>query len=175
MNQEIFMNKAEASGIIALDLLDYKPTTEIVELDIRDFLFMGMIVKEKEFKESIARVDFSVYNGKAVGITCSTDAIIPPWVYMFLMEKLSPYTVYVDLNNAETILLDLWKRRLIYADLKHYKNQKVVVRAHSDHHPALYLTAAELLTPMVKSLMYGEIGLPKVIFKQKNKNESNYI
>ncbi len=165
MNQEIFINKAEASGIIALDLLDYKPTTEIVELDIKDHLFMGMIVKEKEFKESIAAVDFSVYNEKAVGIICSTDAIIPPWVYMLIMEKLSPYAVHADLNNADTVLLDLWKRRLMYADLKHYKDQKVVVRARADHDPALYLLAAGLLKPLVKSLMYGEIGMPKVIFK----------
>ncbi|KFF26604.1 DUF2480 family protein [Chryseobacterium vrystaatense] len=165
MDQKIFINKAEASGIIALDLLDYKPTTEIVELDIKDHLFMGMIVKEKEFKESLAAVDFSVYNEKAVGIICSTDAIIPPWALMMLMEKLSPYAVYVDLNSAETILLDLWKRRLMYADLKCYKNQKVVVRAKADHDPALYLVAAGLLKPLVKTLMYGEIGLPKVIFK----------
>jgi hypothetical protein len=165
MDQKIFINKAEASGIIALDLLDYKPTVDIVEFDIRDHLFMGMIVKEKEFKESIAAVDFSVYNEKAVGIICSTDAIIPPWVYMLVMEKLAPYAVYADLNNAEAVLLDLWKRRLTYADLKHYKNQKVVVRARADHDPALYLLAAGLLKPMVKTLMYGEIGMPKVIFK----------
>ncbi|MBO9691660.1 MAG: DUF2480 family protein [Chryseobacterium sp.] len=166
MTEEIFMNKAKASGIIALDLADYKPTTEIVELDIKDHLFMGMIVKEKEFKESIATVDFSVYDEKAVGIICSTDAIIPPWAYMMIMEKLSPYASYVDLNNAETILLDLWKRRLIYADLKQYRDQKVVVRANANYDPSLYLLAAGLLKPLVKTLMYGEIGLPKVIFKQ---------
>ncbi len=165
MDQKILINKAEASGIIAFDLLHYKPSVEIVELDIKDHLFMGMIVKEKEFKESLAAVDFSVYNEKAVGIICSTDAIIPPWALMMLMEKLSPYVMYADLNNAETILLDLWKRRLMYADLRFYKNEKVVVRASSDHDPSLYLLAAGLLKPLVKSLMYGEIGLPKVIFK----------
>ncbi|WET49707.1 DUF2480 family protein [Chryseobacterium indologenes] len=166
MDTQTFINKAKASGIIAFDFSDYKPTTEIVELDIRDHLFMGMIVKEKEFKESIAAVDYSVYKNKAVAIICSTEAIVPPWAYMFLMEKLSPYAAYVDLNNAETVLLDLWKRRLIYADLRHFKGQKVVVRANSSHHPALYLLATELLTPLAKSLMYGEIGLPKVIFKK---------
>lgn len=166
MNQETFINKAKTSGIIALDLLDYKPTTEIVELDIKDHLFMGMIVKEKEFKASIAEADFSVYNEKAVGIICSTEAIIPPWAYMLLMEKLTPYAAYADLNNAETIQLDLWKRRLIYADMKHFKNQKVVVRAGTSYDPSLYLLAAGLLKPLVKSLMYGEIGLPKVIFKR---------
>ncbi len=166
MDTQTFVNKAKASGIIAFDFSDYKPTTEIVELDIKNHLFMGMIVKEKEFKESIAAVDYSVYKNKAVGIICSTDAIIPPWAYMFLMEKLSPYAVYVDLNNAETVLLNLWKRRLIYADLRHFKDQKVVVRANTTHDPALYLLATELLKPLVKSLMYGEIGLPKVIFKK---------
>ncbi|MCE4063568.1 DUF2480 family protein [Chryseobacterium gleum] len=166
MTEEIFINKAKASGIIAFDLSDYKPTTEIVELDIKDHLFMGMIVKEKEFKESIAEVDYSVYDEKAVGIICSTEAIVPPWAYMMIMEKLFPYASYVDLNNAETILLDLWKRRLIYADLKQYRNQKVVVRANAGHDPSLYLLAAGLLKPLVKTLMYGEIGLPKVIFKQ---------
>ncbi|MGN7758104.1 DUF2480 family protein [Chryseobacterium lathyri] len=165
MDQKIFINKAEASGIIALDLSDYRPTTEIMELDIKDHLFMGIIVKEKEFKESIAAVDFSVYNEKAVAIICSTDAIIPPWALMMLMEKLSPYAIYADLNNTETVLLDLWKRRLMYADLRSYKNQKVVVRAKADHDPSLYLLAAGLLKPLVKTLMYGEIGLPKVIFK----------
>lgn len=166
MDTQVFVNKASASGIIAFDFLDYKPTTEIVELDIKDHLFMGMIVKEKEFKESISAVDYSVYQNKAVGIICSTDAIIPPWAYMLLMDKLSPYAVYVDLNSAETVLLDLWKRRLIYADLKHFKDQKVVVRASTSHDPALYVLATELLKPLVKNLMYGEIGLPKVIFKK---------
>ncbi|WP_048507467.1 DUF2480 family protein [Chryseobacterium angstadtii] len=165
MNQNVFINKAQASGIIAFDLLDYKPTIEVMELDIKDHLFMGEIVKEKEFKESIAAVDFSVYHEKAVAVICSTDAIIPPWVFMMLMEKLSPYAVHADLNTAETVHLNLWKRRLQYADLKHYKNQKVVVRARADHDPSLYLLAAGLLQPVVKSLMYGEIGMPKVIFK----------
>ncbi|REC47449.1 DUF2480 family protein [Chryseobacterium pennipullorum] len=166
MDSQTFVNKAAASGIIAFDLSDYKPTTDIVELDIKDHLFMGMIVKEKEFKESIAATDFSVYHEKAVGIVCSTEAIIPPWAYMLLMEKLSPYAVYTDLNDARTVLLDLWKRRLTYADLKHYKDQKVVVRAKAEHDPTLYLLATGLLKPLVKSLMYGEIGLPKVIFKK---------
>ncbi|MBV8327786.1 DUF2480 family protein [Chryseobacterium sp.] len=163
---ETLINKAKASGIIAFDFSDYRPTTEIVELDIKDHLFMGMIVKEKEFKDSISQIDFSFYYEKAVAIICSTEAIIPPWAYMLLMEKLAPYAVYADLNNAETVLLDLWKRRLTYADLKRYKDQKVVIRASTHYDPALYLLVTGLLKPIVKSLMYGEIGLPKVIFKK---------
>ena len=80
--------------------------------------------------------------------------------------KIISLCFYVDLNNAETILLDLWKRRLIYADLKRYKIRKWWSGRSTSHDPALYLLAAGLLKPLVKTLMYGEIGLPKVIFKQ---------
>lgn len=163
--EQVFVNKAEASGIIAIDLLVYKPSIEVLELDIKDHLFMGMIVKEKEFKDSVSAVDFSMYQGKAVAVYCSVDAIIPPWVYMMLMEKLYPHAIYTDLNTYDRVILDLWKQNLIRADLEPYKNQKVVVRAGTDIPPVLYLLATQLLKPLVKSLMYGEIGLPKIIFK----------
>lgn len=165
MDQKIVINKAETSGIIAFDLWDYKPIADIVEVDLKEHLFMGMIVKEKEFKESISAIDYSVFAGKAVALICSTDAIIPPWAFMLIMDKLYPHTMYTDLNNGKTVLLDLWKQKLIGADLRQYKDQKVVIKARSDTDPALYLLATQLLKPFVKSLMYGEIGLPKVIFK----------
>lgn len=165
MGIPIFINKVEASGIITIDLLDYKPEIEIITLDIKEHLFMGMIVKEKEFKESIAETDFSIYNGKAVAVICSEDAIIPPWAYMMLVEKLYSYAVYVDLNTPETVLLDFWKKNFLNADLSQYKDQKVVVKARADVDPALYLMASLRLKSLVKSLMYGEAGMPKVIFK----------
>lgn len=165
MEPKLFINKAEASGIIAFDLLDYKPSIEIETLDIKEHLFMGMIVKEKEFKESLSAFDFSIYAGKSVAVICSTDAIIPPWAYMMLIEKLHLYAIHIDVNSSENILLDFWKKNLINADLEQYKNQKVVVKARADVNPALYLLAAQLLKPFVKNLMYGEIGLPKIIFK----------
>ncbi|ASW73958.1 hypothetical protein IQ37_16990 [Chryseobacterium piperi] len=165
MDQKIFVNKAEASGIIAFDLLDYQPSIEIVELDIKEHLFMGMIVKEKEFKESLTTIDFSAYDGKAIAVVCSADAIIPPWAYMLLTDKLSSHASSIDLNNTKTVQLDFWKKNLNNADLTLYKNQKVVIRASADIDPSLYILATSLLKPFVKSLMYGEIGMPKVIFK----------
>lgn len=165
MSTPIFINKVEASGIITIDLLDYKPEIEIIALDIKDYLFMGMIVKEKEFKESMAEADFSIYKGKAVAVICSEDAIIPPWAYMMVVEKLYLHAVYVDVNSLDGILLDFWKKNLLNADLSQYKDQKVVVKARADIDPALYLLASLRLKPWVKSLMYGEAGMPKVIFK----------
>jgi hypothetical protein len=165
MEQKVFINKVEASGIITIDLLDYKPKMEVIVLDIKEHLFMGMIVKEKEFKESISEADFSIYNGKAAAVICSEDAVIPPWAYMMLIEKLHLHALYIDLNSPEDMLLDFWKKNLMNADLNQYENQKVVVKARPDIDPALYLLASLLLKPLVKSLMYGEAGMPKVIFK----------
>ena len=42
-----FVNKVAESGIITLDLEKYFPTEEIVVFDIKDYLFMGLILKEK--------------------------------------------------------------------------------------------------------------------------------
>lgn len=159
------INKVEASGIVAIDLIDYKPTIEVVEFDIKDYLYMGLIVKEKEFKEAISLIDFSHFDGKAVAIICSADAIIPPWVYMFLADKFHSNALIIDFKDKKTLEFNLWKTNLAQADLSAYTNKKTVVRARPDTPPALYLIVTQRLKPLVKALMYGEVGMPKVILK----------
>ena len=44
---EGIVNKVAESGIITVDLETFYPKEEIVELDIKDFLFMEMLLKEK--------------------------------------------------------------------------------------------------------------------------------
>lgn len=166
MTTDVFVNKVEASGIIALDLINYKPELEVVPFDIKDLLYKGMIVREKEFKSSIAKIDFNSFIGKAVAIFCSVDAIIPTWIYMVLAEKLHGKAEYVGMKEPDAVELDLWIKNLINADLSEYNNEKVVVRARLNIDPVLYYIAAERLLPVVNRLMYGEIGMPKVIFKK---------
>lgn len=167
MEDEKFINKVEASGIVAIDLIDYKPILEIIEFDIKSLLFMEMIVKEKEFRAALSAIDFSVYKDKAVAFVCSVDAIIPPWVYMALADVFHGKTAYFDFKDTAGLALDLWKKKLTEADLSTYQDKKVVVRARPDIPPALYITATQLLKPLVKTLMYGEIGMPKVIYKKQ--------
>ena len=166
MGSGIFVNKVEASGIVALDLINYKPALEVVEFDIKRLLFMEMIVKEMAFRTSLSDVDLTLYAGKAVAFTCSVDAIIPPWVYMTLADTFHRGAVYLDFKDTAGVTLDLWKKNLTDADLSSYRDKKVVVRARPDIPPQLYMVATELLRPLVKTLMYGEIGMPKVIYKK---------
>lgn len=165
MATEIFVNKVEASGIVAFDLIDFRPTTEIAGLDIKDFLFMEMIVKEKEFRSAIDQIDFSSFVNKAVAVHCSVDAIIPSWVYMVLADRLHGNAASFDFKDIPSLELDLWKCNVLDAELSSFENKKVVVRARPEIPPALYMLATDLLKPLVKALMYGEIGMPKVIFK----------
>lgn len=163
--ENIFFNKVDASGIVAIDLLDLKPLEEIEVLDIKDHLFMGLIVKEKEFRDSVSSIDFTKFKDKIVAVICSADAILPPWIFMLIAEKISAYTENIYFDNPEKVLENMWLNNLKDADLTFYKDKKVVVRARTEITPALYLSATLFLKPLVKTLMYGEIGMPKVIFK----------
>ncbi|PUV24785.1 DUF2480 family protein [Sphingobacterium athyrii] len=162
----MFVNKVENSGILALDLIDFKTTLEIIEFDIKALFYQEMIVKEKEFKAALAALELTPFIGKAVAFTCSVDAIIPPWVYMALAEKFHPDVVYYDFKSVETMELELWTQHLKLADLSLYRDQKVVIRARPNMPESLYILATSRLIPIVKTLMYGEIGMPKVIFKR---------
>ncbi|WP_104380952.1 DUF2480 family protein [Sphingobacterium sp. HMA12] len=162
----MFVNKVENSGILAFDLIDFKNRVEIVEFDIKILFYQEMIVREKDFKAALAALDLKPFTGKAVAFTCSVDAIVPPWVYMALAEKFHAIVAYYNFKSVETMELELWTQHLNHADLSLYQDQKVVIRARPNMPESLYILATSRLIPIVKTLMYGEIGMPKVIFKR---------
>jgi hypothetical protein len=105
---EPFINKVAESGLISLDLAQYIPNNEIVVFDIKPYLFMELILKEKDFRASLAAIDWTLYENKMVGIFCSTDAIIPMWANMLIVANLSPYakSVYFgDENKTRDLVL----------------------------------------------------------------------
>ena len=149
----MFINKVENTGILALDLIDFKTDLAILSFDIKTLLYQEAIVKEKEFREALAAVDWSAFRNKAVAISCSVDAIIPPWVYMALAEKLHPVAAYYDFKAMEDLEIDLWM-------------QALQAMARPNIPASLYMLATERLIPIVQTLMYGQVGMPKVIFKK---------
>lgn len=174
MNENTSLNKVGASGILALDLFDYKPTIEIVEFDLKNLLFMEQIVKEKEFRALLDQLNMQSFKDKAVAFICSVDAIIPSWAYMCVADRFSDWALYCDYTSADEIMLRLWQTNFESADLSAFKGEKTVVKARPDIHPALYVMATTRLKPIVKTLMYGEVGLPKVIYKNKNHEGDNF-
>jgi len=87
---EAFVNKVSESGLVTLDLEEYYPKGETALFDMKDHLFMGLILKEKEFREALKQMDLSPYKEKNVALTCTADAVIPMWAYMLAASYLQP-------------------------------------------------------------------------------------
>ncbi|MCL4640146.1 MULTISPECIES: DUF2480 family protein [Olivibacter] len=160
-------NKIQTLDIKSMNLMDYKPTVKFKDFDLAPYLYKGLILKEKEFKENMERVDWSVYKGTAVSLFCAIDAIIPQWVYMYIAAKLSSFTDLISCKHQREYLMDLWIEEIKKNDFEYLRGQKVVLKANPQIPEAIYIGATNiLLTYRVKALMYGEIGMPKVVFKQ---------
>ncbi|HEX8608073.1 MAG TPA: DUF2480 family protein, partial [Pedobacter sp.] len=77
--ENIIINKVAESALTSLDLEEYYPKGETAVFDLKDHLFMGLILKEKDFRAALQSFDWEQFRDKNVAITCSADAIIPMW------------------------------------------------------------------------------------------------
>lgn len=166
---EPIVNKVAESGLVTIDLEELYLPGERVVLDLSDWLFEGLVLREKDFRERLKTTDWSAYSGKFVALDCSTDAIIPTWAYMLLSAALRPYAAEIHfggLDDMETVLYDKALRRL---DLSAYKDQRVVIKGCSGVKVPVsaYVTLTELLQPVVKSVFYGEPCSTVPVFKRK--------
>jgi hypothetical protein len=166
---DLFQNKVAASGLITLDLETYKPEGEIVEFDIKEFLFMGLILKEKDFREALKQQDWSAYSNKNVAIMCSADAIIPVWAYMLIVSYLQPVVANVFLGSKEEMKKHLFITQLNTIDAEAFRDQRIVIKGCGDEPVGDYAYAeiTRILLPVAKSIMYGEPCSTVPVFKRK--------
>ncbi len=166
---EALVNKVSESGLISLDLAQYITNNEVVVFDIKPFLIMELILKEKEFRASLAGIDWKEYQDKIVGIFCSTDAIIPMWANMLIVSNLSPFAKAVyfgdEKKTRELFLLEQIQK----IDATAFSDQRVVVKGCGDTPigESAYIAITQKLRPVVKSIMYGEPCSTVPVFKKK--------
>jgi hypothetical protein len=168
--QENFVNKVAASGLVTLNLEEYFHQGERMVYDIKENLFHGLMLREKDFREFIKTHDWSFYQDKNIAITCSADAIVPTWAYMLLANKMKPYANEVVFGNLETLEAILFVRALAKIDIQSFANERVVIKGCADIEVpvAAYVEITNLLTPIVKSIMYGEPCSTVPIYKRKD-------
>lgn len=166
---DVFVNKVAASGIITLDLEKYMPAGNVVTFDLKDHLFMGLILKEKDFREALKNLDWSQYAGKHVAVTCSVDAIIPVWAYMLVTTYLEPVAQSVFVGTEEELKKHLFLQALAAIKVDEYTDQRVVVKGCGEVaiEPFAYAEITRRLRPVVKSIMYGEPCSTVPIYKKK--------
>jgi hypothetical protein len=152
------VNRVAQSGIITLNLEDYFPTNPIVVFDIKEYLFHGLILKEKDFREAMKNHDWTQYQGKHLAITCSTDAIVPIWAYQLIALQAAPYALLVVFGSIETLLTVYYHETLAKINWTEFQDKYVVIKGcGSKPVPvAAYTEMAKQLLPYAKSIMYGE-------------------
>lgn len=168
MDKEI-INKIAQSGLIEFNLEDHYPKGERVLLDIKDQLFQGLILKEKDFREFVKSEDWKKYQDKFVAIICSADAIIPTWAFMLLTTSLSLFAkkvVFGDLRTLETVIFN---EALSKINVNDFADKRIVIKGCSNLSvpESAYVEITRLLTPVAKSIMYGEPCSTVPVYKKK--------
>lgn len=152
------VNRVAQSPIVTFRLEDYYQPGERVLIDLKDQLFQGMILREKDFRAWVKSHDWSQYQDQFVAITCSVDAIVQVWAFMLLQTQLQPYAKYVHLGDLEALETALFGQALDQVDFSEFEDKPVVVKGCSDIKvPAgVYVDLTRRLFPYVKKLSYGE-------------------
>jgi len=166
---DAIVNKVAASGLLTLNLEDYLPNEEVAVFDLKDHLFMGLILKEKDFREALKNLDWAAYQNKSVAITCSADAIIPVWAYMLVTSYLQPVAKNIFTGTAEEMQKHLFLEKISSINAEEFKEQRIVVKGCGDVSIGnfAYAEITKHLLPHVKSIMYGEPCSTVPIYKKK--------
>jgi hypothetical protein len=166
---EAIVNKVAESGLISFDLENYYPKEPVKVFDMKDHLFMRLILKEKDFRAALQTIDWETYRGANVAITCSADAIIPVWAYMLVASYLQPVATNIVFGDEKKLISAILSKNLEAVNGESFTDKRVVVKGCGDVEiPAeAYVEITNKLRPFVKSIMYGEPCSTVPIYKKR--------
>ncbi len=163
------VNRVAQSKLLTIDLEDYYPEGERVVLDIKDWLYEGIILKEKDFRVFVADHHWEQYHDSYVALHCSTDAIVPGWAFMLITTRLQPYAKQIVLGDKELLETVLYKSVIDTLDVSSFKDKPVIIKGCSNKPVPgnAYIWATQKLQGVAKSIMYGEACSSVPLFKKK--------
>ena len=167
---EQFVNKVAESGIITLDPATYIPLGETAVFDMKDHLFMGLILKEKDFREALKNMDWDQYRDKNVAVTCTADAIIPVWAYMLVASHLQPVAKEIVMGDEKELNRQLFLKNISKININDFADKRVVIKGCGETPIGdfVYMELTKILRPVAKSIMYGEPCSTVPVYKKKN-------
>jgi len=166
---EPLINKVAESGLITIDLEAYFPKGNTAVFDLKDYLFMGMILKEKDFREALKKVDWSVYQDKNIALTCSADAIIPVWAWMLAATYLQPVAKEIVMGDEKELHKTIFLKNISGIDVNEFADKKVVIKGCGETPIGdyVYMEITKRLLPVAKSIMYGEPCSTVPVYKKR--------
>ena len=163
------INRVSNSQLITIDLTDYAPKISVKELDIKDFLFQGVVLKEKEFRANLKSFDFSIYQDTIVAINCSSDAIVPMWAFMLVTSYLKGIASKIHFGKKEDVFQQIFTANIDAIDSTEFESKKVIVKGCGQIplSASLYMAITKKLQDTVSSLMFGEACSAVPVLKNK--------
>ena len=167
-NLDEIRNKVAESSLITFNLEDLYQVGPRLTFDLKDFLFEGLILREKDYREALKIFDWSAYQDAYVNIQCSADAIVPQWAFMLAATYLQPVAQRVVMGTPETLETVLYQESLANLDLEQFRDERVIVKGCSKYPvpTSAYVAFVSKVTPVAKSLMYGEACSTVPLFKK---------
>jgi len=152
------VNRVANSRLFTIDLEDMYPVGAILPFDLKDYLFMGLILKEKDFREALKTHNWEQYQGKNLAVFCSADAIIPMWAYMLLATYATPFVEDIALCEPANFVEQSFLKKIAALNPQDFESKRIVVKGCSDKPvPAsAYLEITRRLQPVAQSILFGE-------------------
>jgi hypothetical protein len=166
---EEIRNKVAESGLVNIDPGMFYPTEPIRKIDLRDFLYEGLLLKEKDFRDQVAQTSWEEYEGAMVCIYCSNDTIVPTWAYMLIAKEVQPYAKEVHQCEPKELIARKIRSAIEDWSVEDFEDKRVLVNGCSDHEigPEAYVLILQRLRGTARSVMYGEACSSVPVFKRK--------
>ena len=163
------INKVAQSPLVQINLEDYYHPGKRIEIDLKDWLYEGLILREKDFRESIKTHDWSVYKNALVAINCSTDAIVPLWASMLLTTALQPYAQHIIYGSLEDLEAHLYEEAFRKIDFLAFNGKPMIIKGCSNKPVPVqaYVSFTQKAQPYAKSIMFGEACSTVPVFKKQ--------
>jgi len=170
-NNKPLVNRVAASGLITINLEDFFPTKEVVVFDIKDYLYMELMLKEKDFRTALKAHDWEQYSDKHLLVYCSTDAIVPVWAFMLVTAYATPHALSVFNGDEASFYQQAFNTALAGFKAEQYEGQRIVIKGCSNKPVPVsaYVELTRQLQPYAQSIMYGEPCSTVPIFKRPRK------
>ncbi|MBQ0768396.1 MAG: DUF2480 family protein [Bizionia sp.] len=163
------INRVANSKLVVFDLEDYYPQGKRTLFDIKDWLYEGFVLREKEFRDAVKTYDWSQHQDQYVGLICSSDAIVPAWAYMLITFALEPYVKRTVLGDLYALETELYQDIIRNIEVETYRDQPIIIKGCSKKPvpTAAYIMLSQALKPVAKSILFGEACSSVPLYKRK--------
>ncbi len=163
------VNRVANSKLIVVDLEDYYPKGQRTLFDIKDWLYEGLVLRERDFRDYVNEHDWSQYKDHYVAMTCTSDAIVPAWAFMLLTMHLQPFAKQIVIGSLEQLETSIFQDVITNLDISEFIDKPLIIKGCSNKPvPAnAYILLSQKLKPIARSIMYGEACSSVPLYKRK--------